>query len=73
MKAVRIILKNGNVVMCYVSKPCSKKYGIAFAGTESLNFQDILETNNFEESMKEWIGRNNAFDCIENIESIEVI
>lgn len=73
MKAVRIILKNGNVVMCYVSKPGSKKYGIAFAGSESCNFANIIDTENFEESMKEWIDRNNDFDCIENIESIEVI
>ena len=73
MKAVRIILSTGSTVMCYLSIPSDKKYGIAFAGSESCNFANIIDTENFDDSMNEWIKQNKDFDCIENIESIEVL
>lgn len=68
MKAVRFIFSDGNTVMCYLSNPNDKEYGVVFFGSQNGDFPKIIPTNNFEKSMNEFIELNKNHEKLENIE-----
>ena len=70
IRACRIVLTNGNVIMDYIDN-CGMR-GIAVAGTYNLNCQSICNCTQeeFVESIKGWMYKNIDNEDVEYIEVI---
>ena len=70
IRACRIVLANGYVVMDYIDNNCMR--GIAFAGIKSHDYKNLLNCtqDEFEKSIKDWANKNKDNENVEYIEFI---